>query len=172
MIDQLKLQTPQKFYPTYNWSLYNKFIWNDVRFTLYNCYEISNIHHRALFKGELDIFLAIEMNRDVNYFSNIVESMVRDMYCYFAQVNIANYGDSRVSQPTSSYEMDIAKIKGGENSYIVVVKPEIKSLRIAQSKTNYTIDKSLLRNYSNAKKHCDSKDKHSTSWKPLPGRYN
>ena len=111
------------------------------------------------------------MNRDISYFSNIVESMVRDMYCYVAQVNIANYGDSRVSQPTNSYEMDLAKIKGGENSYIVVIQLEIDELRKAQAKTNYCVDKALISKYQEAESKCEEKATHKTSWKPVPGKY-
>lgn len=171
MIDQLGLKTPQKMYPLLSWDKYFKFEWNDVKFTLYNCYEISNIHHRAIFKSEIDIFIAIEMNRDISYFSNIVESMVRDMYCYVAQVNIANYGDSRITQPTNAYELDLAKIKGGENSFIIVVKLQIDKLRLAQNNRNYTANSTLLKKYLNSKDDCDKNKKHETSWKPVPGKY-
>jgi hypothetical protein len=171
MIDQLGLKTPQLMYPSLSWDTYFRYEWNDVKFTLYNCYEISNIHHRAIFKGELDIFIVIEMNRDIQYFSNIVESMVRDMYCYVAQVNIANYGDSRITQPTSAYELDLAKIKGGENSYIVAVKLQIHQLRLAQDNRDYTTNSVLIKKYLVASDFCDKRKNRNTSWKPVPGKF-
>lgn len=159
MINDKHLKTPQETFPSYSWNKYDLFSWRNVDFTVYNCHELSNIQHRALFVNKLDLFIAIEFNRDVSYFSNIVESMARDLYVFFAQVNISNYGDSRITRPTSSYDSDMCRIKGGDNEFIVVTKLDIAQLRKEQKILNSTRMKG--KNFGN-----------DTKWKPTPAGYD
>ena len=77
-----------------------------------------------------------EWNRDVNYYSNIVESLSRDLHCYCIQVNTAQYGDSRITQPSKSERKDILKVKGGKNPAILVDAIDMKALREFQLKGN------------------------------------
>jgi hypothetical protein len=109
-----------------NQAIYN---WHNVHFTTFNCFELADIHDRARFKSKVDLIVASEYNRDTKYFSNIVESSARDVHCYFVQSNSAHYGDNRIFQPTSSDYSDILKIKGGENSALLVGTLDIQKLR-------------------------------------------
>lgn len=108
---------------------YDLFIWNDVNFTCYNCFELACIEDRALMKGNIDVMFASVLNKDIAYFSNIIESVTRDLHCYFVQVNTSQYGDNRITQPASRDYRDIVKIKGGENSFLVIGEVNIKKLR-------------------------------------------
>ena len=78
--------------------------------------------------------VAIEWNRDVNYYSNILESLSRDIHCYCVQVNSSNYGDSRITMPSKTEEKDIMRTKGGKNSTILVDEIDIKKIREFQLK--------------------------------------
>ena len=108
---------------------YDLFHWRNVYFSVYNCFELADIIDRALFKSKVDFIVAAEFNRDVNYFSDIAGSWVRDVHCYFVQVNTSQYGDSRLIQPSKSYSKDLIQIKGGINSTILVGELKIDKLR-------------------------------------------
>lgn len=98
-------------------------------FSVFNCYELTDINYRAKLVGKVDFIIAIEHNKDTNYFSNIVGSISRDIHTYIVQVNDAKYGDSRITQPAKTEEMDIAKIKGGEDVVLLASTLDVKSLR-------------------------------------------
>lgn len=108
---------------------YELYCWNDCWFPVYCCYELASIKDRSLFQSYADMLIAVEWNRDTNYYSNIVESLARDLHCYCVQVNYCNYGDSRITQPTKTEIMDIVKVKGGKNSTIIIGEIDIKRLR-------------------------------------------
>src|SRR5690606_9485792 len=88
---------------------YDLFIWRNLYFSPFYCFELANVWHRSLFKSKLDLLVAVEWNKDTNYFSNIVESCSRDLHCYIAQVNTSQYGDSRLTQPTESARQDLLR---------------------------------------------------------------
>ncbi len=113
---------------------YDLFKWNNCRFASFNCYELANITHRAQFTSKVDFLTASEYNKDTNYFSNIVDTISRDVHCYFIQSNSSDYGDSRITKPSRSDEKDIIKLKGGINDQIVVGEIDIKKLREFQIK--------------------------------------
>ncbi|MDO4270337.1 MAG: hypothetical protein Q4C72_05335 [Eubacteriales bacterium] len=115
------------------YELYN---WNDFWFSVYCCYELTSITDRALFQSYADALIAVEWNRDVNYYSSIVESLSRDLHCYCIQVNTAQYGDSRITQPSKTEKKDILKVKGGKNPAVLVDAIDIKALREFQLKGN------------------------------------
>ncbi len=106
--------------------------WHGILFSIFNCFEMADIELRSKLIGQNDFIVAVEYNKDTNYFSNIVESVVRDIHAYVIQVNTAKYGDSRITQPTKSVTMDILKIKGGKNVTLLVDEIDIKSLRAFQ----------------------------------------
>jgi len=108
--------------------------WRGSVFTTFNCYELTDITLRSSLAGKVDLIIAIEYNKDVNYFSNIIESVSRDTHCYVVQVNTSNYGDSRIVRPTKTDRKDVVKIKGGKNLYLVIDDIQIKKLREFQSK--------------------------------------
>lgn len=122
-------------------SLFN---WNNINFTVFNCFELSNISDREKFKSKVDFIVASEFNRDIDYFSNLVESTARDLHCYFIQSNNAKYGDNRIYSPAQEkYKRDIVKIKGGENSTLLVGTINIKQLREFQIKRYDKSDKNF-----------------------------
>lgn len=124
-LENLGLRQP-KDCSTEKMRLYN---WRGVLFTVFNCFELSDIQKRAVFRGTVDIVFGIEYNKDIPYFSNINESYSRDIHAYTIQVNSSDYGDSRVTVPAHSVFRDYIKIKGGENISLLVGDIDIKALR-------------------------------------------
>jgi len=115
-------------------SPYHLFRWRGASFAVYNCFELSSIQDRSLFKGRVDFLVATEFNRDINYFSNIVESTSRDIHCYVVQVNDSAFGDSRVVSPSKTDLMNPLRIKGGDNLTFLTMTLNLKSLRTHQRK--------------------------------------
>ena len=115
-------------------SRYDLINWKGVNFTVFNCFELTNLSHRSYFRSKVDFLVACEFNRDTNYFSNIVESVTRDVHCYFIQSNSSDYGDNRITKPSPTADKDILKIKGGANSTVLVGTIDIKRLRDFQLK--------------------------------------
>lgn len=113
---------------------YELYRWNDFYFSVYCCYELASIHDRAIFQSYLDALVAVEWNHDVNYYSNIIESLSRDIHCYCIQVNSSDYGDSRVTIPSKTERKDILRTKGGEFPTVLVATIDIKKLRDFQFK--------------------------------------
>lgn len=109
--------------------LYQLFIWCGIYFSPYYCFEIADVFHRAIFKSKIDLMIACEWNQDVNYFSNIIESISRDLHAYVAQVNTSQYGDTRITRPTETIRKDILKLKGGLNDAILVGSIDIAKIR-------------------------------------------
>jgi hypothetical protein len=112
---------------------YDLIKWRNSQFSIYNCYELADITHRSLFKSDLDFLVACVLNRDISYFSSIIESVVKDLHCYVIQVNCSEYGDSRVVQPTSREKMNLIRVTGGENSTILTADLDLDKLRDYQS---------------------------------------
>lgn len=103
--------------------------WKNIYFSVCYCFEMANISHREQLKGKIDLLIGIEWNKDVPYFSNIVESSTRDLHCYVAQVNTSNFGDTRLTQPKETALKDILRLKGGTNDVILVGEINIEKLR-------------------------------------------
>jgi hypothetical protein len=103
--------------------------WHECYFPVYCCYELASISDRAEFMSWADMIIAVENNRDTNYFGNIAESLARDLHCYFIQVNTSQYGDSRITQPTKSEIRNVIAVKGGLNDSLLVGEVDVKSLR-------------------------------------------
>ena len=114
---------------------YDLFSWRGLYFTIFNCFELTSLSDRALFKNYIDLMIASVYNRDIKYFRNIVDSTARDLHCFVAQVNVQKYGDSGVVVPKKSEMMVLSNIKGGINCNLLVTSIEIKSLREFQCKT-------------------------------------
>ena len=83
------------------------------------CYELTNIEYRYNLRGLIDLLIVPELNRDTNYFSNMVEATTRDLHAFVVQVNTSKYGDSRITGPYNSLYKDIIKLKGGEDNIIL-----------------------------------------------------
>ena len=115
-------------------SCYQLFQWRGASFAIYNCYELSSVEDRAIFKGKVDFIVCSEFNKDVNYFSNIVESAARDLHCFVVQVNSAQFGDSRVVSPSKTEKLNPLRIKGGENQTFLTMHLPLQQLRTHQLK--------------------------------------
>ena len=107
---------------------YQLFCWHNVWFPVYCCYELASIKDRTLFHTFADMVVAVEWNKDIAYFSSIIESMCRDLHCYCIQANSSGPGDSRVLQPTKSELRDIVKTKGGKNPCILATDINVAAL--------------------------------------------
>lgn len=120
---------------------YFLFNWRGTRFTVFNCFELSNIKHRAVLRSEIDFLISINWNKDTKYFSNIVESTVRDLHCYIVQVNTSQYGDSRVTSPKKSEEMNAVRVSGGLNTTLLKAEIDIRDLNDFRCKKPSSNDK-------------------------------
>lgn len=107
---------------------------------MYCCFELASIKDRALFSSYADVVVAVEWNKDINYYSNILESLSRDLHCYCVQVNSSDYGDSRITMPSKTELKDIIKTKGGNNATVLVGTIDIEKLRNFQFK-EYNLQK-------------------------------
>ena len=108
---------------------YHLFNWRGIHFSVYNCYELADVTHRGLFRSRVEVLFAIELNQDTNYFSNIAETVSRDVHCYFVQANTSDFGDTRIVQPSKTERMDIVRVKGGENDVVLIGELNIAALR-------------------------------------------
>ncbi|MBW7876943.1 MAG: hypothetical protein H3C47_13260 [Candidatus Cloacimonetes bacterium] len=118
-----------------NKAYYHKVSWRGFTFATYNCFELSDITHRVIFKSEIDLLFACVWNKDTNYYQHILESTVRDLHCYTVQANTSQYGGSCVLRPTSTENKTMLYIKGGENPCVLTTKIDIGALREFQFKS-------------------------------------
>ena len=109
--------------------IYQLFGWHNVWFPVYCCFELASIHDRGLFQSYADMVVAVEWNKDIPYYSNIIESLSRDLHCYCIQANSSDYGDSRIVAPKDSVSKDIIRTKGGLNACALIDEVDIKALR-------------------------------------------
>lgn len=119
---------------------YHLIKWKGITFATYNCFELANIKHRALFRSQIDILFACVWNKDTKYYQHITESAARDLHCYVAQANTSHYGGSCVLQPTKSDISNKIYVKGGENNCILTTTLDITSLREAQYRSSRVIN--------------------------------
>lgn len=117
------------------------FCWNNFWFSVYCCYELVSIKDRAKYMSIVDAIIAVEFNKDTNYYKNIVGSLSRDLHCYCIQVNTAPYGDTRITQPSKTETQDIINVKGGKNPTILVDEIDIEKLRYFQISGNVLQEK-------------------------------
>ena len=113
---------------------YELYSWNGFWFTVYCCFELTSIRDRSIFQSYIDALIAVEWNHDVNYYSNIIESLSRDIHCYCIQTNTSEYGDSRITKPSKTENKDILRIKGGSNATAHVGTIDLEQLREFQMK--------------------------------------
>ena len=122
----------------------NLFVWNGLHFAVYDCFELADTNYRCEYKSFVDMIIACEWNKDLDYFNNIIKSAARDIHCYVTQVNTSQFGDSKVIAPKKSSEMTLLNIKGGEDN-ILIGKLNIEELREFQRKeTEYLEEKDKI----------------------------
>lgn len=122
----------------YGWNLpsekdfemeYDLMRWKGIDFSSFSCFELANIKDRALFISHIDMLIGSVHNKDINYYSNIIESLSRDIHCYCVHVNDSTLGDSRIVKPASTNEKNILQISGGLNDTLLVGEVNIRELR-------------------------------------------
>jgi len=133
MLDSLRLTPANAILKPKNY--YHRVSWRGVSFATYNCFELSDIVHRSIFKSEIDLLVACVWNKDTNYYQHILESAVRDLHCYVVQSNTSQYGGSCVLRPTKTESKTMLYVKGGENSSVLTVELDIGALRTFQFKS-------------------------------------
>lgn len=131
----------------------NLFCYNNLYFAIYDCFELADIKFRAEMKSHLDLLVACEWNKDIEYFDNIIKSTSRDLHCYIVQVNTSQFGCSKIIAPAKTEKMTILNITGGYDN-ILIGKVDIEKLRNFQRK--HTL-------------YLEEKDK---IFKPLPPDFN
>lgn len=108
---------------------------NDFQFGVMVCSELQNTKERIRFQGQVDALMVLSWNQDLETFSSLVESAALDVHAYTVLVNNRQYGDSRVRSPAKErFNRDLARVRGGENDYFVVVRLDIEGLRAFQSR--------------------------------------
>lgn len=111
------------------------YVHNGFHFGVMVCSEVLNSKERIAFQGEVDALMVLAWNKDLETFSALIDSTALDVHAYTILVNNRQYGDSRVRSPSKeSFLRDIARLRGGENDYCVVVELEIEKLRAFQSR--------------------------------------
>lgn len=141
IIDSLRLTPANLLHKPKNY--YHKVNWNGVSFTTYNCFELSDIEHRALFKSEVDMLFACVWNKDTNYYQHILESAVRDLHCYVIQSNTSQYGGSCVLRPSKTANKTMLYVKGGNNACVLTTDIDIQKLREFQYKSRPSVGDSF-----------------------------
>lgn len=102
--------------------------WNGLNYSNLMCYELTNIEYRFALRGLINLLIVPELNKDTNYFSNIVESTTRDLHSFVVQVNTSKYGDSRITGPYNSLFKDIIKLKGGKDNILLTGEIDINEI--------------------------------------------
>lgn len=93
------------------------------------CYELTDIYLRNYLKGKIDLLIVPELNKDTNYFSNIIESTTRDLYCFVIQENSAYYGDCRIVGPYDTLHKNKIQFKGGNDTFVVAYEIDFYSFK-------------------------------------------
>lgn len=133
---------------------YQIFHWKGLDIAAFVCFEFTDIFARALLKGKCDIIAAPVYNSDTTYFSNIIDSAVRDLHTVIIQANNSVYGDSRITGPYDRDNKDIIKIKGGENDHVIIGKVNLYEILKYQAEyyDRQNADLKLLREKKKVKK--------------------
>jgi len=111
------------------------YIHNGVNFGVMVCSELQNSKSRIRFQGSIDALMVLSWNRDLDTFASLIESAALDVHAYTILVNNRKYGDSRVRSPAKEgFLRDIARLRGGDNDFVVAATLDIAALRAFQSR--------------------------------------
>ena len=113
---------------------YELFHWEGNAFSVFNCFELTNIAHRGFMRSELDFLVTVAWNKDTSYYDHILTAACRDLHCYIIHSNTSQYGDSRITAPQRQEEMDYVRVKGGISSVLMKANLNIEELRDFQMK--------------------------------------
>jgi predicted amidohydrolase len=108
---------------------------NGINFGVMVCSELQNSKARMRFQGGVDALMVLSWNKDLDTFASLVESAALDIHAYTILVNNRKYGDSRVRSPAKeSFLRDIARLRGGDNDFVVAATLDVAALRAFQSR--------------------------------------
>ncbi|AZE08658.1 hypothetical protein C4K10_0347 [Pseudomonas chlororaphis subsp. aureofaciens] len=111
------------------------YIHNGACFGVMVCSELQNSKARVDFQGEIDALMVLSWNKDLETFSALIESAALDIHAYTILANNRKYGDSRVRAPAKeSYMRELARVRGGDNDFIIAATLDIDALRAFQSR--------------------------------------
>lgn len=111
------------------------YVHNGVNFSVMVCSELQNSKARIGLQGALDALMVLSWNRDLDTFASLIESAALDVHAYTILVNNRKYGDSRVRSPAKdSFMRDIARLRGGDNDFVVAATLDVDALRAFQSR--------------------------------------
>lgn len=111
------------------------YIHNGVNFGVMVCSELQNSKARIRFQGAVDALMVLSWNKDLDTFASLIESAALDVHAYTILVNNRKYGDSRVRSPAKeSFLRDLARLRGGDNDFVVAATLDIAALRAFQSR--------------------------------------
>lgn len=111
------------------------YIHNGAHFGVMVCSELLNSKDRIKFQGEVDALMVLSWNQDLDTFAALVESTALDLHAYTILVNNRAYGDSRVRSPAKeSFLRDLARVRGGDNDFVIAATLDIDALRAFQSR--------------------------------------
>lgn len=118
------------------------YVHNGMHFGVMVCSELQNSKARVEFQGDVDALMILSWNQDLDTFSSLIEASALDIHAYTILVNNRKYGDSRVRSPAKeSFLRDIARVRGGDNDFVVAATIDIESLRAFQSRSKRWPDK-------------------------------
>lgn len=99
------------------------------------CSELQNSKARVDFQGNIDALMVLSWNKDLETFSALIESAALDVHAYTILANNRKYGDSRVRAPSKEpYMRELARVRGGDNDFIIAATLDIDALRAFQSR--------------------------------------
>lgn len=125
----------------------------NLSFGTFLCYEFTDIVARSLYKDKVDILFTPENNSDTTYFSNIIETMARDLHTFVVQANTSIYGDSRITGPYSRDQRNIVQIKGGDSDSIIIGTIDLMAVKNSRIEERKKLEKDVANYYClNAKK--------------------
>ncbi|EOD8932664.1 TPA: RNA-directed DNA polymerase [Pseudomonas aeruginosa] len=111
------------------------YIHNGVCFGVMVCSELQNSKARVDFQGNIDALMVLSWNKDLETFSALIESAALDVHAYTILANNRKYGDSRVRAPSKEpYMRELARVRGGDNDFIIAATLDIDALRAFQSR--------------------------------------
>jgi len=111
------------------------YIHNGTHFGVMICSELQNSKARVKFQGEVDALMVLSWNQDLETFASLVESAALDVHAYTILVNNRRFGDSRVRSPAKeSFMRDLARVRGGDNDFVIAATLDIDALRAFQSR--------------------------------------
>lgn len=111
------------------------YVHNGAHFGVMVCSELQNSKARIKFQGEVDALMVLSWNQDLDTFASLVESSALDLHAYTILVNNRAYGDSRVRAPAKkTFMRDLARVRGGDNDFVIVATLDIDALRAFQSR--------------------------------------